>query len=112
MTVYEVIDVDGYLHLDTNYGLLRVNHAQQAGQSLRPNPEETPQDPPTVARIHLQPREGLNPTTKDWYNLAHHYYGYPYARIYRAGSSVIIYGSHAPNTDTPRLPRGATYARS
>jgi len=110
--VYEVINIDGYDHLDTDYGMLRVNHAQHPGQRLASRPEVHPQPIPEVARIHLQPRDGLNPTVKDWYNLAHDYYGLPYARIYKAGSSVIIYGSHQPTTDTPRLPQGATYARS
>lgn len=105
MRVRDVIDIDGYPHLDTDHGMLRVNNQQHPGQLLRDTIAQ-------VARIHLTARDNPTPTIEDWYKLAHDYYRYKHVEIYTSDKDVIIYGSQYPITETPRLPRGVTHARS
>ena len=99
------VDINGYIHLLTDKGVIRVNHAERPGQQNINTPT------PTIARYHLEPKDGPIPL-EDYESLVKTYYGYPNTQAFQAGRSVIVYASFGPITEYPRLPEGATHARS
>ena len=98
------VDINGYIHLLTDKGNIRVNHAERPGQ-LNINTAT-----PKIARYHLEPKDGPIPL-EDYETLVKTYYGYPNTQAFQAGRSVIVYASFGPITEYPRLPEGATHAR-
>jgi len=104
INVQDQVNIDGYTHLLTDKGVIRVNHAERPGQL---NIETAT---PTIARYHLEPKDGPIPL-EDYETLVKSYYGYPTTQAFQAGRSVIVYASFGEITEYPRLPEGATHAR-